>query len=263
MQCTIYVKTILECSAFSGWNAGMGRSDWSGSTGSDSYRSEVAAAYANGGYEYGGNAYTKNGGLITTVNGHSGVWIDYYTNGDKNRYIDSEFRVFGEQGGDLPEGLNAFVTALRNLADHAAEEAFFEKYWSKIPGYKKNLVSGDISGQRRFDGGTKLSNYKLSANLSGWIQNGKDGVKVYLNLVGATDATITNYWRTDNLQTFSGDIRFRGGPAILLRSGEVDVFIATFGSVSNQQAFFNQYYTQRYDRRFDSFKKAYKNYIGN
>ncbi len=79
---------------FGGWNAGMGRSDWSGSTGSDSYRSEVAAAYANGGYEYGGNAYTKNGGLITTVNGHSGVWIDYYTNGDKNRYIDSEFRVF-------------------------------------------------------------------------------------------------------------------------------------------------------------------------
>ncbi len=83
---------------FGGWNAGMGRSDWSGSTGSDSYRSEVAAAYANGGYEYGGNAYTKNGGLITTVNGHSGVWIDYYTNGDKNRYIDSEFRVFGDAG---------------------------------------------------------------------------------------------------------------------------------------------------------------------
>ncbi|UII31971.1 hypothetical protein LVD17_27160 [Fulvivirga ulvae] len=149
------------------------------------------------------------------------------------------------------------------MADHDAEEAFYNKYWSKIPGVKKNLVSGEISGNRKFVGGTDLKDYNLPVNLNGWIQDGKDGVAVYLNLAGSPDATISGYWHTDNLSSTISDIRFEGGPSIILRAGTVDVFFAAFKSVASKDAFRDKYYTQRYHQRFESFKRAYKNYIGN
>lgn len=170
-------------------------------------------------------------------------------------YIDTEYswsigagnvqHVIGtDQSEGLNNGLNAFATSLRNLADHHAEIAFFKKYWSKIPGYKYNQLTGEVTGDTRFVGGTDLSEYDLPKNLHGWIKDGKDGVAVYLNLAGSPDATISSYWHTDMLKATSSDIRFMAGPAIILKAGAADVFFATFKSVSSKDTFRNILYTK-------------------